>query len=312
MNTPVLELSGLRKVFPGASDPVVAVDGLDLVVRSGEIVAFLGPNGAGKTTTLDMVLGLTEPSAGSVRVLGTGARQAVLDGKVSAVLQSGGLLDDLTVEETVRLVASMYRRHLGVDEVIARAGLEPLRGRRVLKCSGGEQQRLRFALALLPSPELLVLDEPTAGMDVSARHEFWQTMHRDAQSGRTVIFATHYLEEAEAFAQRIVLVAHGKVVADGSTAELRASTSARTVSADLSPARADQARAAVRAMPGVLDTGASQAPDGGLRLTVRCHDSDAVARALFDLGGRELEVSRGSLDQTFLELTGQDLSGATR
>ena len=152
---------------------------------------------------------------------------------VSAVLQTGGLLRDLTVRETVRMIASTYAAHAPVDEVIDRAGLTALADRRVSKCSGGEQQRLRFALALLPDPRLLVLDEPTAGMDVTARRDFWDTMHADASAGRTVVFATHYLEEADAFADRIVLVAGGRIVADGTTAEIRSRASGRTVSATL-------------------------------------------------------------------------------
>src|SRR5699024_4358015 len=137
------------------------------------------------------------------RVLGRSPRRAVREGRISAVLQSGGLLRDLTVAETVRMIASTFTEHVPVPEVIERAGIASIARRRVSKCSGGEQQRLRFALALLPDPDLLVLDEPTAGMDVSARAEFWDTMRADAASGRTVVFATHYLEEADTFAERI-------------------------------------------------------------------------------------------------------------
>ena len=197
---PAVELRSLVKTFParrGSHDTEVrAVDGVDLRIEPGEVVAFLGPNGAGKTTTLDMVLGLTEPTTGTARVFGHRPREAVIAGHVSAVLQTGGLLRDLTVRETVRMIASTYAASTPVDEVIDRAGLRALADRRVSKCSGGEQQRLRFALALLPDPRLLVLDEPTAGMDVTARRDFWDTMHADASAGRTVVFATHYLEEA--------------------------------------------------------------------------------------------------------------------
>jgi len=172
---PAIELRHLVKSFRplrGSADTeVTAVDGIDLTVGHGEVVAFLGPNGAGKTTTLDMVLGLTEPTSGTARVFGRPPRHAVVAGEVSAVLQTGGLLRDLTVRETVRMIASTYAATTPVDEVIDRAGLAALAHRRVSKCSGGEQQRLRFALALLPDPRLLILDEPTAGMDVSAHHD---------------------------------------------------------------------------------------------------------------------------------------------
>ena len=213
---PAIEMRGLRKSF-GA---VRAVDGLDLVVQPGETVAFLGPNGAGKSTTIDLLLGLQAPDAGPVQVLGATPAEAITAGRVAAVLQSGGLLRDLTVGETVELVSSFYAAPRPSDEVLERAGIASLEGRLVGKCSGGEQQRLRFALALLPDPRVLVLDEPTVGMDVPGRHEFWRAAL--AEAGRTVVFATHYLDEAEAHADRIVLVGHGRVVADGSADEVRA------------------------------------------------------------------------------------------
>jgi len=303
---PAIELGSLRKVFPGRGGEVVAVDRIDLRVNRGEVVAFLGPNGAGKTTTLDMVLGLTRPTSGTVRVHGMDPRRAVRAGRVSAVLQSGGLVDDLTVRETVDLMSSFHAHHQGVDEVIERAGLGELRNRRVLKCSGGEQQLLRFALALLPDPELLVLDEPTAGMDVAARREFWEVMHADAEAGRTVVFATHYLAEAEDFARRIVMVADGRVAADGTTAELRSLSSARQVAADVDRELADELSRRLTDQPGVQQVEAAES-ENGPRLQVRCTDSDAVARLLLQAGARELEVSRGSLDQTFLDLTEHQL-----
>jgi ABC-2 type transport system ATP-binding protein len=272
---------------------------MDLTVRPGEIVAFLGPNGAGKTTALDMVLGLTRPTSGIALVFGAAPRAAIRAGRVSAVLQTGGLLRDLSVRETVRMIASTYAAHTPVDEVIDRAGLGALADRRVSKCSGGEQQRLRFALALLPDPDLLILDEPTAGMDVNARHDFWATMHADADSGRTVVFATHYLEEADSFADRIVLVANGRVIADGSTAEIRGRALGRQVSARLTDAARTSGMARIRQVPGVLEVG-----ERGDRVTVTATDSDAVALLLLtELGGRDVEVSTASLDQAFRALT---------
>lgn len=297
---PAIDLAGVSKIFrPVGRPPVEAVRGVDLRIGRGEIVAFLGPNGAGKTTTLDMVLGLTDPTSGKISIYGRKARAAVLDGKVSAVLQSGGLLHDLSVRETVQVIASTYRDPQPVDEVIDRAGLSALAHRRVSKCSGGEQQRLRFALALLPNPDLLVLDEPTAGMDVGARHEFWATMRNEVEGGRTVVFATHYLEEANTFAERIVMIARGEVVADGSTAEIRARAAGRTVTAHLDPSYARESVAALERRPDV--TGVSLAGD---RVTVRTGDSDAVALALLsELGGTGLEITTGSLDDAFLALT---------
>jgi ABC-2 type transport system ATP-binding protein len=298
-----IELRSLVKVFAprrGADSEVRAVDGLDLRIGQGEVVAFLGPNGAGKTTTLDMVLGLTEPTSGTVEVFGRRPRAAVVSGQVSAVLQTGGLLRDLTVRETVRMIASTYAAHAPVEEVIGRAGLTALAHRRVSKCSGGEQQRLRFALALLPDPRLLVLDEPTAGMDVTARRDFWDTMHADADAGRTVVFATHYLEEADAFADRIVLVAGGRVVADGTTAEIRARATGRTVSAALPASMLAPSVERLRALEGVRSV-----VERGNRVVVSAADSDAVARVLLvELGAGDLEITSAGLEEAFMTLTG--------
>ena len=299
---PALALSGLAKTFRTHGDGVVrAVEHVDLTVQPGEVVALLGPNGAGKTTTLDMVLGLTSPTGGDVSVFGRPPREAVMAGRISAVLQSGGLLRDLSVRETVQMVASAFEDPQPIDEVLARAGLTQLAARKVAKCSGGEQQRLRFALALLPDPDLLVLDEPTAGMDVAARRDFWATMHADADAGRTVVFATHYLEEADTFAQRIVLMARGRVVADGSTAEIRARASGRTVSADLPLHGADEFLARLRDLPQ-----ATTVSSHGGRVVVASTDSDAVARVLLtDLGGTNVEVVTASLENAFLAITGE-------
>jgi ABC-2 type transport system ATP-binding protein len=308
---PAIELHELLKTFRplrGSHDSEVrAVDRIELRIDPGEVVAFLGPNGAGKTTTLDMVLGLTEPTSGTVSVFGRRPREAVVAGKVSAVLQTGGLLRDLTVRETVRMIASTYAAHSPVDEVIERAGLSALANRRVSKCSGGEQQRLRFALALLPDPRLLVLDEPTAGMDVSARRDFWDTMHADASAGRTVVFATHYLEEADAFADRIVLIAAGRIVADGTTAEIKARASGRTVSATLPEPSLERAIDTLRGFDGVRTV-----QERGARLVVTAVDSDAVARLLLnDLGGTDLEIVTAGLEQAFMALTSVDDDAAT-
>ena len=220
-----IDLRGVHKHF----GKVRAVRGIDLAIAPGEIVALLGPNGAGKTTTIDMILGLSQPTDGQVAVYGTHPRQAIERGLVSAVMQTGGLLKDLTVAETARYTASLFASSRPVEEVLRRAGISHIADRRVGKCSGGEQQRLRFAMALLPNPELLILDEPTTGMDVEGRRDFWAAIRKDAEIGRTVLFATHYLEEADAYADRIVLLRQGEIVADGSGAEVKALASGRTV-----------------------------------------------------------------------------------
>lgn len=300
---PAVDLDSVTKTFRGSSGPMTAVDDVSMRIERGSVVALLGPNGAGKTTTLDMLLGLTAPTSGTVSVLGSSPREAVRTGKISAVLQSGGLLRDLRVGETVELIASTFNDPIAPAEALQRAGIAALADRRVSKCSGGEQQRLRFALALLPDPDLLVLDEPTMGMDVTARHEFWAAMHAEARRGRTIIFATHYLEEADAFAERIIMMARGRVVADGTTRQIRTHVTGRIVSAQL-PAGGDA--------PDPGSVIASLQERGGVhsvreevgRVVVHASDPDAIALAMLtEYGGRDLEVTPGSLDEAFTALT---------
>lgn len=297
-----IHLTAVTKSFRAGSETVRAVAGVDLAIAPGEIVAILGPNGAGKTTTLDMVLGLTEPTTGTITSFGARPRKAVQEGRVSAVLQTGGLLRDLTARETVRYIASTFAHHEPVEDVLQRAGLADKANRKVAKLSGGEQQRLRFALALLPDPDLLILDEPTAGMDVAARRDFWRTMHEDASNGRTILFATHYLEEADNFADRIIMMAGGRVVADGTTEQIRARASGRTVSADV---RRGDVGAAVERLRGLAGT--ASVTSTGDRVTAIGEDSDALARVLLtELGGTNLEVTTASLDAAFMAITGED------
>ncbi|MBT2494832.1 ABC transporter ATP-binding protein [Microbacterium sp. ISL-59] len=295
----VLELKGVTRHFGSGDRRVQAVGGVDLSIRRGEVVALLGPNGAGKTTTLDMLLGLTQPSSGSVRVLGVTPEQATSSGAIGAVLQTGGLLGDLTVGETVRLIASLYGAEAAarVPEVMARADLEHLVRRRVSKCSGGEQQRVKFALAMVSDPDILVLDEPTAGMDVTARRHFWDVMRADADAGRTIIFATHYLEEAEQFARRTVVMHRGAVVADAPTALLRASLGERSVSATVGEDGAALV-ATLSATEGVVDVRLD-----GDRLSLRAADSDAAARILLEHGAHDLEIAAPTLETAFTALT---------
>ena len=274
---------------------VTAVKDLSLSIRSGEIVAFLGPNGAGKTTTIDMILGLARPDAGSVSVYGRAPVDAIARGDVSAVMQSGGLLKDFTVRETVAYTASLYADAQPVADVLARAGITAIADQRVGKCSGGQQQRLRFAMSLLSNPRLLLLDEPTAGMDVEGRREFWASIRTDATRGRTVMFATHYLEEADAYADRIVLVRQGEIVADGTTADVKSMASGRSVRATLPQADRD----AIVAMRGVTSVELR-----GDTVIIACTDSDAVARHLLtETTATNLEISANSLEAAFVTLT---------
>jgi ABC-2 type transport system ATP-binding protein len=285
---------------------VRAVDDVSFSLELGEVAALLGPNGAGKTTTLDMILALGRPDRGSVSVLGMSPRSAVGRGLVAAVLQVGGLLKDLTVGETVRLTSTLFASSRPVKEVLERAGIAAIADRLVGRCSGGEQQRLRFALALLPDPALMVLDEPTAGMDVEGRHDFWRAIRGDAERGRTVLFATHYLEEADAYADRVILLRQGKIVADGTPAEVRSLSVGRSVRATL--AGADEAM--LRSLPGVRSLEIR-----GARVIIQTTDSDAVARYLLTATtARDVEVVSQNLEEAFLSLTsdsGRPVEAAT-
>jgi ABC-2 type transport system ATP-binding protein len=285
-------LSGLRKRF----GEVRAVDGIDLVISPGEVVALLGPNGAGKSTTVDMLLGLSTPDGGEIGVFGTSPREAVVAGRISAMLQGGALLDDATVAEAVGLVAALHREPMPVERALEQAGIADLAGRKCTKLSGGQKQRVRFALALVCDPDLLVLDEPTVAMDVETRRAFWQQMRAYTGTGRTVLFATHYLDEAEEYADRVVLMRSGRIVADGSVAQVRAAVSGRTLRAVV-PGAADLA------LPGVRS-----AERRGDQITLTCTDSDATVRALLARypQAHDIEITALGLEDAFLALTGED------
>ncbi|MDX6277088.1 MAG: type transport system ATP-binding protein [Nocardioidaceae bacterium] len=293
-STPAVSIDGVVKKFGS----VTAVDNLSLDIHPGEVVAFLGPNGAGKTTTVDMILGLSNPTSGTVEVFGGDPRHAIALGRVAAVMQTGGLLKDFTVRETVELTASLFRPARPVDEVLDRAGILEIGDRLVGKASGGQQQRLRFALALLSDPDLLILDEPTTGMDVQGRRDFWNAIRSDAERGRTTVFATHYLEEADAYADRIVLVRRGKIVADGTSAEIKAMAAGRTVRATLEGADT----AALAKVEGVDSVDVR-----GESVLIHGSDSDAIARYLLNhTTARDLEITSRNLEEAFVALTADD------
>ena len=293
-----IQLEGVAKSFHSPQGPVHAVRGIDVSIAVGETVALLGPNGAGKSTTIDMILGLLEPDRGAVSVFGRSPSEAVDQGAVGAMLQTGALIKDLSVRELVTMIASLYPEPLQIEEALELTGTSAFADQRTNKLSGGQTQRVRCAVALVSNPELLVLDEPTAAMDVEGRHSFWATMRAFAARGKTVLFATHYLEEADAYADRAVLMAHGRIVADGPTNEIKAMVGTRTIRATL-PAEADVD--ALAALPGV-----SSAERRGELATLSCTDSDAAIRALLSAypGARDIEITAAGLEEAFLELTG--------
>jgi ABC-2 type transport system ATP-binding protein len=292
-----IQLTGLTKSFKSPVGPVHAVRGIEFSIAPGETVALLGPNGAGKSTTIDMMLGLLPPDAGTVTVFGMSPTQAIAAGAVGAMLQTGGVIQDLSVRELLTMMASLYPNPLDVDEVIALTKIDDIVGRKTTKLSGGQTQRLRFAIGLVSNPDLLVLDEPTVAMDVEARREFWVTMREFASRGKTVVFATHYLEEADAYADRIILMAHGRIVADGPATEIKATVGLRTIRATLPDADV----AALGALPGVTFV-----ETRGEAVILNCSDSDSALRALLPAfpAARDIEVTGAGLEEAFMQLTG--------
>jgi ABC-2 type transport system ATP-binding protein len=300
---PIQSSSGIRlhqlaKSYRSPQGVIRAVRGIDVSVAAGETAALLGPNGAGKSTTIDMLLGLATPDGGSVSVFGRPPREAVDAGLVGAMLQTGGLIRDLSVGELLAMMASLYPDPMNVQDALEVTGLNAIARQRTHKLSGGQTQRVRFALAIVCNPELLVLDEPTVALDVEGRREFWGTMRAFAARGKTVLFATHYLEEADANADRAILMAHGRIVADGPTTEIKARVGRRTLRAtlpDVDPAR-------LAGLPGV-----ASAERHGDAVILICADSDQTIRALLSQypAAKDIEITGGTLEDAFLELTGE-------
>ncbi|WP_328539052.1 ABC transporter ATP-binding protein [Streptomyces sp. NBC_00344] len=289
-----VSFAGAVKAF-GA---IRAVDGADLEIRRGETVALLGRNGAGKSTTISLLLGLDEPDSGRVRLFGRSPEEAVRAGLVGAMLQEGQPIPRVTVRELIAFVASTYPDPLPVDEALDMAGLGELGERRVDKLSGGQAQRVRFAVALAGNPELIVLDEPTAALDVEARRAFWDSMRAYARRGNTVLFSTHYLEEADDNADRIVVIDKGRIVADGSSELIKRSGGGSLVSFDL----AGRSSEGLSLLPGVTSTEIR-----GDRAFLRTDDPDATVVALAELNAiRGLSVAPATLEDAFLTLTSHE------
>ncbi|CAM5685102.1 ABC transporter ATP-binding protein [Streptomyces aurantiogriseus] len=298
---PVVEFDQVSKGF----GDVRAVDGLSLALHPGETVALLGPNGAGKSTTLDLLLGLKYADSGTVRVFGTSPREAIVAGRVGAMLQSGGLMDEVTVAELVGLACELHPRPYRPADVLARAGVTQIADRKVDKLSGGQAQRVRFALATAGDSDLIVLDEPTTGMDVTTRRAFWATMREQADQGRTVLFATHYLEEADAIADRVLVLHRGRLLADGTAAEIKAKAGARRISFDLDGEIDEPALRTLPFLTTLTVSNSGSAAGSGPTVRIQSADADATVHAVYALGlyPRNLEVAGLGLEQAFVTLT---------
>jgi ABC-2 type transport system ATP-binding protein len=296
MDIPALELTALSKSF----GQLKAVDDVDLTIRRGEVVALLGPNGAGKSTTIDLALGLAHPTSGTARLFGGDPRAAIVAGRVGAMLQGGALLPTTTVRQSIALVAAAHRAPLSIDDALDRAGIRDLAKQRVSKLSGGQLQRARFAIAVVSNPDLLILDEPTAAMDVESRREFWHSMREFTAEGRTVVFATHYLDEADSFADRIVILNSGRIVADGTPAEVKSVVSGRSIRFEVDAGAADAASSTLARLGGIRSL-----EQRATRFTLVSDDSDASLRSILQLipSARDIEVTAHTMDDAFLALT---------
>lgn len=308
--THAVTLTGLTKRFGN----LAAVDNLTLSIPRGQIVALLGHNGAGKTTLIDMILGLQKPTAGKVELLGMAPHEAIARAMIGIVHQTGALLPDYTVGEFLRLFSALYPTPRPLSEIYAETALAPFAKTRIRKLSGGEQQRVRLALALLPDPEVLFLDEPTAGMDALARRAFWDLMRTQAERGRTIIFATHYLAEAENFAQRTIIMKKGQILIDGTTADIQRHAAHSTLTIHL-PAVAslphDEALCAQAALESevsaVLPSGEGEFTWEGDVLTVVAKDTDRAAAFLLDQPGAwGLTVVPSTLEDAYAALVNDE------
>ena len=282
----------------------LALDRLDLEVLRGETLALLGPNGAGKSTAISLLLGLLRPDDGIVEVLGGRPRLAVAQGRVGAMLQTGsgtGLPPGVRVKVLLRMVCRLYKHPAPFDVAVERAGIGPLLNRQTHQLSGGQAQRVRFAIAIAGDPELVFLDEPTAAMDVEGRRSFWQMIRQFGHEGRTIVFATHHLQEADQIADRVVVVNHGRVVADGPGATLKAAVAARRLRfvCELPDERL------LNSLDGVTDVAVH-----GKGVSVDSLDADATVRDLVrhNVAFSHLEVTGAGLEDAFVVLTGCERS----
>jgi ABC-2 type transport system ATP-binding protein len=285
------ELSAATKRY----GKVVALDALDLEVWPGELIALLGPNGAGKTTAISLFLGLLEPDGGSARLLGLPPRSIDARRQIGVMMQEAALAPDLRVWEQIDLVASYYPAPMSVDAAMEMTGITALARRPYGKLSTGQKRQVQFAVALAGRPRLLFLDEPTVGLDVHARQIVWDTLRRLIGGGCSIVLTTHYLEEAEALADRVAVIAKGRLIAEGSVSDIRAHVVRKRVSC-----RTVLDPEAVSAWPDVQSIVRDR---GGLHITTT--NPENVVRRLLEADGdlQDLEVQRAGLGEAFTELT---------
>jgi ABC-2 type transport system ATP-binding protein len=285
------QLSGAKKRY-GAT---VALDGLDLDVRPGELLALLGPNGAGKTTAIGILLGLQEPDAGEARLFGRSPHDLAARRGVGVMMQEVALPDALRVGDLIAMTRAYYPQPLSQDEAIALAGVEKLVSRPYAKLSGGQKRQAQFALAICGRPRLLFLDEPTTGLDVTARETMWATLRGLVKGGASIVLTTHYIEEAEALADRVVVMAKGRRVAEGTVGEIRALVVRKRIDC-----ATKTKLSTIEAWPDV-----TAVVQDGDRVSITTPDAEATVRRLLaaDAALADLEVRRAGLSEAFAELT---------
>jgi len=289
---PAVELTGASKRY----GDVLAVDNVTLAINAGELVAMLGPNGAGKTTSIHLMLGLRNPTAGKARLFGLDPKDLKARSRIGVMLQESGVPGMLRVEELVRLFCSYYPRPLPVVQAIAMAGLEEKATTLVKDLSGGQHQRLYLALALCGDPEVLFLDEPTVGMDVEGRRRFLQEIGDLGARGRTIVLTTHYLEEADQLAQRVIVIDRGHVIADSSPAQIKARVAGKRITFTTTQPADENMLAGLRLNSQQVDNH---------RVVLLTNEPEAVLRELFRRGVemRDLEVSGADLEEAFVAMT---------
>jgi ABC-2 type transport system ATP-binding protein len=298
-SSPAAELTGVVKRYGGNT----ALGGVSLAIQRGKVTALLGPNGAGKSTAVALMLGLVTADAGRVELFGRAPRELVARRRIGVMLQTAALPETLRVGELVELTSTYYARPLGVREVARMVGIENLLRRPYGSLSGGQQRRVQFALAVCGNPELLFLDEPTTGLDIEARESLWGVVRQMVAEGSAVLLTTHYLEEAEALAQRVAVLMNGRIVTEGSVDEIRAVGVRRHIRC-VSTLSAAQ----VREWPGVRAvTGRDD------RLDIEAGVAEPIVRRLLesDPSVRELEVTRAGLAEAFVEITRDPMSASS-
>jgi ABC-2 type transport system ATP-binding protein len=294
----IIEMKSVSKVYHGKK----AVDDISFTIGKGSVTAILGPNGAGKSTMIAMLLGLIEPSVGQVTVFGLTPKDSRVREKIGAMLQEVSVMDRLKVHEIISLIRSYYDQPMAAEELYAATGLAQSDLKRYAeKLSGGQKRSLGFALALAGNPDLLFLDEPTVGLDTTARRRFWETVRGLAAQGKTILFTTHYLQEAEDIADRILLFSRGTLVADGSPDEIKSRLVRRSLSF-LPAGDSAKLQEQLRQLEPI-----NEVSDKDGRIQVTTEDTDEALRAIFTggLGVKDVRIDQGRLDAAFEQLTGE-------